>query len=92
MKTPTIIVRLVGIYLLAQCAIALLQAGKIQAIAGALSQTPNPMLQDMKLYASIGLVVGAVATAVAGPIARVLTFDSDPGEKSTDSPDELLRR
>ena len=92
MKTPTLIVRLVGLYVLATSSIGLLQLHKVQAMAGPFGATANPMMTDISVYLWLGLIVGLGATIFAGLLARVLTFDSDPGEKSLDFSDRFLRR
>ena len=81
MKTPTLIVRLAGLYLLGQCTLALLQAHKMQAMVG---EAQNAIFGDIQLYATIGLLIGLVATIFAGPLARILTFDSGPRGRSDD--------
>jgi hypothetical protein len=92
MKTPTLIVRLVGLYLLTTCSIGLLQLKKAQAMVGQFGGTQNQMIADIGVYLWLGLLVGLGATIFAGPLARLLTFDSDPREKSLDLSDQFLRR
>lgn len=85
MKTPTLIVRLVGLYLVAQSGIALLQVQKMGTLAAGMGMRQNPVPGDIQAYAVIGLLVGLAATAFAGPLARMLTFDSGPKGRSEDS-------
>jgi hypothetical protein len=92
MKTPTLIVRLVGLYLLTTCSIGLLQLNKAQAMVGSLGGSKNQMIADFGIYLWIGLIIGLSATFFAGPLARILTFDSDPSEQSHDLSDQFLRR
>lgn len=92
MKTPTLIVRLVGLYLLTTCSISLLQLNKAQAIAGQFGGPPNQMIADFSIYLWIGVIVGVGATIFSGPLARLLTFDSEPGDKSLDLSEQFLRR
>jgi hypothetical protein len=91
MKIPTLIVRLIGLYLLATCSIGLFQVQKMQAIAGPAFRQ-NDLAGDLQIFAWLGLVVGFVATGFAGPLARFLTFDSEPKERSADLSDQLLGR
>jgi hypothetical protein len=86
MKTPTIIVRLIGIYLLTNSIITLIQVGRMASM----QQAQNPMLGDMQIYAWIGIIVGLVATAIAGVLARLLTFDSEEPKKNPSLRDQLL--
>lgn len=92
MKTPTIIVRLGGLYLLTTCTIGLIQLNKAQAMVTQFGAGQNPMVGDMQLTLWIGLVVGLAATVFAGPLARILTFDADAREPSVDFTDRLLGR
>jgi len=96
MKTPTIIVRLIGIYLLTNSVITLIQIGRMASMQQAMpamltSNIPqNPMLGDMQIYAWIGIIVGLVATVIAGVLARLLTFDSEEPKKNPSLRDQLL--
>ncbi len=76
MKTPTLIVRLVGLYLLGQSAITLLQIQKMHSMAAGMNMQ-NPVPGDILLYSIIALLLGLVAVIWAGPLARILTFDAD---------------
>jgi hypothetical protein len=80
MKTPTLIVRLCGLYLLVQCTITLLQLQRMGAMSGGMALRQNPVTGDIQLYALAGWVSGLAAILFAGPLARILTFDSDPKE------------
>ena len=92
MKTPTIIVRLGGLYLLTTCGVGLLQLNKAQQMVTYLGAVLNPIPSDVQIYLWSGLVVGLAATAFAGPLARVLTFDAEPREPSVDLSERLLGR
>ena len=92
MKTPTIIVRLGGLYLLASCAIGLIQLHKAQQMVTYFGAFVNPIPGDVQLYLWSGLVVGLAATAFAGPLARILTFDAEAREPSVDLSERLLGR
>jgi len=92
MKTPTLIVRLVGLYLLTTCSIGLLQLNKAQAMVGQFGGPQNQMIADVGLYLWLGVLGGLGATIFAGPLARLLTFDSEPGEKSPDLSEQFLGR
>jgi len=96
MKTPTIIVRLIGLYLLANSIITLIQIGRMATMQQTMQGGPNPtltqnpMLDDMRIYAWIGIIVGLVAIAIAGPLTRLLTFDSEQPNKNPSLRDQLL--
>lgn len=75
MKTPTLIVRLVGLYLVVQNTIALIQAQKIQSMDG-IGLAQQQIVGDIRIYAIAGLLAGLAAAAFAGPLARILTFDA----------------
>jgi hypothetical protein len=91
MKTPTLIVRLIGLYLLTTCSIGLLQLNKAQAMVLQTGGSQNKMIADFGIYLWVGLLIGLGATIFAGPLARILTFDSDPSEESLDLSDQFLR-
>lgn len=90
MKTPTLIVRLCGLYLLTTCSLGLLQLKEARAMAQQFGGGQIPKVVDFQLYLWIGLVVALGATAFAGPLARLLTFDSEPREPATEFSDQLL--
>jgi len=92
MKTPTLIVRLAGLYLLTTCSVGLLQLKQAQAMVGQLGGTQNQMMADFSIYLWLGVIFGLGATLFAGRLARLLTFDSDPSEKSRDLSEQFLRR
>jgi hypothetical protein len=94
MKTPTLIVRLVGLYLLASCAVGIMQIGQMESLAGpvGVSTQQQSVVSHMQVYCVFGLIVGLAATAFAGPLARMLTFDSEPREAASDLADQLLKR
>ena len=75
MKTPTLIVRLVGLYLIGQNTIALIQAQKMNAMGG-MGLAQQQIVGDIWIYAVVGLLIGLAATIMAGRLARVLTFDA----------------
>jgi hypothetical protein len=81
MKTPTILVRLVGLYLLVQCAVGLVQIAKFKATVGGFMMANSrewSTVAQMQWLLVVGLVVGIAATGWAGPLARLLTFDAEP--------------
>lgn len=92
MQTPTLIVRLGGLYLLASCSIGLIQLHKVQAIAAQFRMGQQQLSGDISVYLWIGLVIGLAATAFAGPLARILTFDAAAREPSVDLTERLLGR
>ncbi|MDP2137821.1 MAG: hypothetical protein Q8J74_08195 [Candidatus Didemnitutus sp.] len=75
MKTPTLIVRLVGLYLIAQNTSTLIQAAKINSWGIGLAQ--QQIVGDVRIYAVFVLLVGLAAVIFAGRLARILTFDAD---------------
>jgi hypothetical protein len=75
MKTPTLIIRLIGIYLIVTSVTTMLQLQKMKGITGGWL----PQIQitgDAWTYVIVYLVVGLAATAFAGLAARLLTFDA----------------
>ncbi|HEY8993171.1 MAG TPA: hypothetical protein VIM71_00680 [Lacunisphaera sp.] len=92
MKTPTIIVRLGGLYLLTTCVVGLLQLNKAQQMAAQFGVNQNQITGDIQLSLWIGLFVGLAATAFAGLLARILTFDAEAREPSVDLSERLLGR
>ena len=93
MKTPTLIVRLVGLYLLASCAIGIMQIGQMESLAGpvGISTQQQSVVSHMQVYCVFGVIVGLAATVFGGPLARMLTFDSEPREAASDLADQLLK-
>jgi hypothetical protein len=82
MKTPTLIVRLVGLYLLCYSSMIVVQVRQAQAMAG--GQNVNGAMQSIYAFAVAGLILGGAGTLFAGPLARLLTFDSDGKKKELD--------
>lgn len=76
MKTPTLIVRLIGIYLVVQNTGALIQARKVITIIGDTAVVQKQILVTNQVYLAIGLIVGLIVVVFAGWLARILTFDS----------------
>ena len=78
MKTPTLIVRLAGIYLLVNAFFALFS----------LTQVPIPdgsALGVFKYSCAFGACLGLVVTRYAGWFAKILTFDAqDEPESGSD--------
>lgn len=62
MKTPTPIVRLVGLHLLTTCSVGLLQLNQAQAMVGKFGGTRNQMRADFSIYLWLGVIVGLGAT------------------------------
>jgi preprotein translocase subunit SecF len=90
MKTPTLIVRLAGLYLLARGSITLIEIRQAQSFGiGAQQQS---IVSNIQLYAIVGLIVGIVATLFAGWLARLLTFDSEPKKEEVDLTARLLKQ
>jgi hypothetical protein len=94
MKTPTLIVRLVGLYLLAVCSQALIQIYNLGAMVprGAMNVNQQAMIGNQQVYALVGLVAGIFATLFAGLLARILTFDSEPSQAAGDFTDRMVGR
>jgi hypothetical protein len=93
MKTPTLIVRLLGLYLILACGIGLIQIGRVHSLSGpiGIAAQQQTVISNLQTYAIIGLLVGIAATAFAGPLARLLTFDSEPKAERTEIADQLLK-
>ena len=81
MKTPTLIVRLCGLYLLVNGVTALLQINRLHTLIPELQAVQRAYSDNFQLYAAIQAGIGLVAARYAGPLARLLTFDSEPKEK-----------
>ncbi len=81
MKTPTLIVRLVGLFLTLWSVQTFLQLRRAADFSSE-ELLANPSLADAQLYAWLALIVGIVATAFAGQLARLLTFDAASRGKS----------
>ena len=92
MKTPTLIVRLIGLYLLVQSSMVLVQLLRMKEMGGGLGMTQNQVVGDIRLYAVLGLLVGLAATVFAGRLAQILTFDSATSGSSKDFEDRFLGR
>jgi hypothetical protein len=92
MKTPTLIVRLTGLYLLVSNTVGLLQLHKAKAMMGTFGTPQMQLMVDMQLYLWLGLLVGLAATVFAGFLARLLTFDSEPGGGRGDYSERFLGR
>jgi len=75
MKTPTLIVRLVGLYLIVQNSITLIQAQRINTM-GDMGLTQQQIVGDIRIYAVVGLLAGLATALFAGLLARILTFDA----------------
>jgi len=77
MKTPTLIVRLIGLSMVVQNTLALIQAQKFNAMAGGvMAPMQQQVVGDIRIYAVACLLLGMAATIYAGGLARVLTFDA----------------
>jgi hypothetical protein len=83
MKTPTLIVRLLGIYLICSYGLGLLQLSTMNTTVldqnGA--RVSPPFVEHIAIAYIVGIVTGVAATAFAGPLARLLTFDSEPNRR-----------
>ena len=75
MKTPTLIVRLIGLYMILQNTGTLIQTHKINTM-GEIGLAQQQIVGDIWIYAVVGLLIGLAATIMAGRLARVLTFDA----------------
>lgn len=76
MKTPTLIVRLIGLYLVVQNIGALIQAHKAKAMFGGVRSPQLDQIVEIQIYAAVFLVIGVVAVISAGRLAGILTFDA----------------
>ena len=75
MKTPTLIVRLVGIYLLVVSILALWGLSKMGVQTGSY-QGQIPMMTQMRMLLWAQLIAGLIGTLFAGRMALILTFDA----------------
>jgi H+/Cl- antiporter ClcA len=91
MKTPTLIVRLAGLYLLVNCGLTLRQLHSLSAL-GPVGPAQQSTLGDIQLYALLGLIVGLTGTLFAGLLARLLTFDAQPRVSQSEITGRLLDR
>jgi len=73
MKTPTLIVRLLGIYLIYSEIFTLWQLGHVAKVPPG---TEDPAL-FFRIYVLAGLFVGVISVVFAGRLARLLTFDAE---------------
>lgn len=76
MTTPTLIVRLIGLYLVIQNTFALIQVQKMHAMAGGFAAAQQQITGDLRIYAVGALLIGLAATVKAGRLAQMLTFDA----------------
>jgi hypothetical protein len=93
MKTPTLLVRMAGLYLLGSGAMALVQSHRMQAMRETMPGATDlqvSIITDLQAYAWIGIAIGLGAVLFAGPLARLLTFDSEPRRGVPDLSDQLL--
>lgn len=63
---------------------------KIHAAVGQLGGSQNEVVADIEIYLWVGVVVGLGASRYAGPLARMLTFDSEPKDSSSDFGDKFI--
>lgn len=93
MKTPTLIVRLVALYVLVRSALGLIEISRVETSvpSQATMAQNNPLLGDMKIECWIGCAIGLLAVLFAGALARWLTFDAEPAVKKAPTlRDELM--
>lgn len=91
MKTPTLIVRLLGLYLITSSAGGIWVTRQVRG-PELPAFTANSSLQEFALIAWASLFVGIGVALFAGPLARVLTFDAEPKQRSVNFSDQLLQR
>ena len=77
MTTPTLIVRLIGLYLLVYCSMNLIEISQASTQFARMGSS-IPGVGTIQTYDVLGLLVSVAAVRFAGPIARVLTFDCEP--------------
>ena len=79
MKTPTLIVRLVGMYLIVCSTMNLIQIhqANVMATSGGFGADQQGVISNIQLYSVVGLVACLLATIFAGRLAKLLTLDSD---------------
>jgi hypothetical protein len=71
-----------------------MQIGQVESLAGpvGVSTQQQSIVSHMQIYCGFGLIIGLIATAFAGPLARMLTFDSEPRENGSNLADQLLKQ
>ena len=78
MKTPTIIVRLIGFYLTAYGVIGLQQVHTARSMSGPGGfGAQEQVISNLQAYAVVGIIVGLAAIIFAAPLAKILTFDAE---------------
>lgn len=90
MKTPTLIVRLVGIYLVVKCGLSLVALSTLRSSPAVASGATSGFMSQMDFACWAGVILGACAVLQAGSLARLLTLDSEPGARKPDITDALL--
>ena len=91
MKTPTLIVRLVGLYLMVNASLTLIQLRSVESM-GPIGAAQQSTLGNIRIYAVLGLLIGIAGTLFAGPLARLLTFDAKPRMTQAEVTEKLLQR
>jgi hypothetical protein len=72
MKTPTLIVRLIGLYLLQSNIFALIQLRNVASVPpGAIDPASG-----IRIYVYVSLIIALVAVVFAGHLAHLLTIDT----------------
>ena len=79
MKICTLVVRLLGIYLIVTAVIAIIEARGISSTINIAGVTVGGLVEGpvnrMYAYAALGLSAGLTCTLFAARVARLLTFD-----------------
>lgn len=73
MKICTLVVRLVGLYLVSVGTVTLYQMQRAKSMMGGLG---NPFSGDVVGFAIVQLIVGLLAVIFAAKLARLLTLDA----------------
>lgn len=77
MKTPTLIVRLVGFYLIVKCSLILMQVREAETAVPSFGiELAGPMLSSLHFQSAMGLLAGLLIARFSGLLARWLTFDA----------------
>lgn len=73
MRICTLIVRLLGFYLVTMGSVTLYQMQRAKSMMGGLN---NPFTSDVAGFAIVQFLVGLAAVLFAAKLARLLTFDA----------------
>ncbi|HVU18666.1 MAG TPA: hypothetical protein VHD32_17310 [Candidatus Didemnitutus sp.] len=76
METPTLIIRIAGLYLAYMSIIALVQIHQVHAMSVPVSSPQASLIDNIGAQSILTLLIGLAAIVFAGRLARLLTFDA----------------